>query len=57
MPKALDEARATAENAGGYVGKETTSRDSQGRERTRLVLRVPTAKYDEVLTDLQGRAS
>ncbi|RPE39590.1 uncharacterized protein DUF4349 [Streptomyces sp. Ag109_O5-1] len=54
VPKALDEARTTAENAGGYVGDETTTRDSQGHERTRVVLRVPTEKYDEVLTDLQG---
>ncbi|MEV6759477.1 DUF4349 domain-containing protein [Streptomyces sp. NPDC051105] len=54
VPKALDEARTTTENAGGYVGNETTTRGSQGRERTRVVLRVPTEKYDEVLTDLQG---
>jgi hypothetical protein len=54
VPKALDEARTTAENAGGYVGNETTTRGSQGHERTRVVLRVPTEKYDEVLTDLQG---
>ncbi|MGW2639781.1 DUF4349 domain-containing protein [Streptomyces sp. NPDC001348] len=54
VPKALDQARATAENAGGYVGNETTSRDSGGHERTRVVLRVPTDAYDEVLTELQG---
>ncbi|MET8942562.1 DUF4349 domain-containing protein [Streptomyces sp. NPDC004542] len=54
VPKALDAARATAENAGGYVGDETTSRDSAGHERTRVVLRVPTDQYDEVLTDLEG---
>ncbi|MEU6551115.1 DUF4349 domain-containing protein [Streptomyces sp. NPDC046915] len=54
VAKALDEARATAENAGGYVGDETTSRDSAGHERTRVVLRVPTEKYDAVLTDLEG---
>ncbi|MFD3584299.1 DUF4349 domain-containing protein [Streptomyces sp. NPDC058683] len=54
VPKALDEARTTTENAGGYVGNETTTRGSQGHERTRVVLRVPTEKYDEVLTDLQG---
>jgi hypothetical protein len=54
VPKALDAARTTAENAGGYVGDETTSRDSDGHEQTRVVLRVPTEKYDEVLTDLQG---
>ncbi|GGN01115.1 DUF4349 domain-containing protein [Streptomyces fuscichromogenes] len=54
VPKALDDARTTAENAGGYVGDETTTRDSRGQERTRVVLRVPTEKYDEVLTGLQG---
>ncbi|MGI5458837.1 DUF4349 domain-containing protein [Streptomyces sp. CA-249302] len=54
VPKALDEARTTTENAGGYVGNETTSRDDEGREHTRVVLRVPVEKYDEVLTDLQG---
>jgi hypothetical protein len=54
VPKALDEARTTTENAGGYVGNETTSRDGKGRERTRVVLRVPVDKYDEVLADLQG---
>ncbi|MFD4506278.1 DUF4349 domain-containing protein [Streptomyces sp. NPDC058457] len=54
VPKALDEARTAAEDAGGYVGNETTSRDAEGNERTRVVLRVPTGKYDEVLTGLQG---
>ncbi|WP_189188367.1 DUF4349 domain-containing protein [Streptomyces albiflavescens] len=54
VPKALDEARTTAENAGGYVGNETTTRDEKGHERTRLVLRVPTERYDQVLADLEG---
>lgn len=54
VPKALDTARTAAESAGGYVGDETTTRDGKGRERTRVVLRVPVAKYDEVLADLQG---
>ncbi|MFG2955160.1 DUF4349 domain-containing protein [Streptomyces sp. NPDC048291] len=54
VPKALDAARTTAEDAGGYVGDETTTRDSGGRERTRVVLRVPAEKYDEVLAGLQG---
>ncbi|MDH6218695.1 DUF4349 domain-containing protein [Streptomyces pseudovenezuelae] len=54
VPKALDEARTTTENAGGYVGDETTSRDEEGDEHTRVVLRVPVEKYDEVLVDLQG---
>ena len=52
--KALDQARTTAEGAGGYVGQESTSRDDDGHERTRVVLRVPTARYDEVLAGLKG---
>jgi len=54
VPKALDEARTTTEDAGGYVGDEATTRDEKGRERTRVVLRVPVEKYDEVLAALQG---
>ncbi|MBL1103706.1 DUF4349 domain-containing protein [Streptomyces sp. 5-8] len=54
VPKALRAARTTAEDAGGYVGSETTGRDADGHEHTRVVLRVPTGKYDEVLTGLQG---
>ncbi|MGW4569486.1 DUF4349 domain-containing protein [Streptomyces sp. NPDC004561] len=54
VPKALEQARTAAEDAGGYVGQETTSRDGDGHEQTRVVLRVPTAKYDEVLAELQG---
>ncbi|WP_330307997.1 MULTISPECIES: DUF4349 domain-containing protein [unclassified Streptomyces] len=54
VPKALDDTRTTAENAGGYVGNETTTRDGKGHERTRVVLRVPTERYDEVLADLEG---
>ncbi|MET9906154.1 DUF4349 domain-containing protein [Streptomyces sp. NPDC006476] len=54
VPKALDRARTTTESAGGYVGDETTSRDPEGREHTRVVLRVPVDRYDEVLADLQG---
>lgn len=54
VPRALDEARTTVENAGGYVGDESTTRDERGHERTRVVLRVPVAAYDDVLADLQG---
>ncbi|MET7452222.1 DUF4349 domain-containing protein [Streptomyces sp. NPDC005574] len=54
VPKALDEARTTTETAGGYVGRESTSRDERGDEETRVVLRVPVDRYDEVLTDLEG---
>ncbi|MEW2131318.1 DUF4349 domain-containing protein [Streptomyces sp. NPDC005435] len=54
VPDALDAARTTVADAGGFVGNETTTRDARGHERTRVVLRVPTAKYDEVMTGLQG---
>ncbi|MFF4794272.1 DUF4349 domain-containing protein [Streptomyces sp. NPDC001276] len=54
VPKALDTARTTVENAEGYVGDESTSRDEDGHERTRVVLRVPADRYDEVLSGLEG---
>ncbi|MGN9757708.1 DUF4349 domain-containing protein [Streptomyces sp. SD31] len=54
VPKALDEARTTTENAGGYVGNETTTRDEEGHEHTRVVLRVPVDRYAEVLAELEG---
>ncbi|MFI1419942.1 DUF4349 domain-containing protein [Streptomyces sp. NPDC020731] len=54
VPEALDEARTTTETAGGYIGDETTDRDEEGHEHTRVVLRVPVEKYDEVLADLEG---
>ncbi|MFI7504509.1 DUF4349 domain-containing protein [Streptomyces sp. NPDC049687] len=54
VPKALDEARSTTENAGGYIGNESTTRNEDGTEHTRVVLRVPVERYDDVLADLQG---
>ncbi|WP_031109277.1 DUF4349 domain-containing protein [Streptomyces sp. NRRL S-146] len=54
VPKALEQARTGTENAGGYIGNETTTRDAGGHERTRVVLRVPVEKYDEVLAELEG---
>lgn len=54
VPKALEEARTAAEDAGGIVGNETTGRDDRGREHSRVVLRVPQERYGEVLTALQG---
>ncbi|MFJ9739038.1 DUF4349 domain-containing protein [Streptomyces sp. NPDC101166] len=54
VPKALDTARTATENAGGYIGDETTTRDVDSAEQTRVVLRVPVEKYDAVLTALQG---
>ncbi|MEU3839634.1 DUF4349 domain-containing protein [Streptomyces sp. NPDC028635] len=54
VSKALDGARSAAQDAGGYVGDETTTRDEDGGEQTRVVLRVPVGKYDTVLAALQG---
>ncbi|MFE3636817.1 DUF4349 domain-containing protein [Streptomyces sp. NPDC059168] len=54
VSEALERARTTAQGAGGFVGGENTGRDSDGHEYTRVVLRVPSARYDEVLGDLQG---
>ena len=54
VPKALEAARTTTENAGGYVGKESTFRDEDGAEQTQVTLRVPVDKYEEVLTELEG---
>ncbi|MFJ1733754.1 DUF4349 domain-containing protein [Streptomyces sp. NPDC088254] len=54
VPKALDTARSATENAGGYIGDETTTRDVDSAEQTRVVLRVPVGKYDDVLAALQG---
>ncbi|MCX4697221.1 DUF4349 domain-containing protein [Streptomyces sp. NBC_01373] len=54
VSKSLAEARTTIENAGGYVGNETTSRDEEGHEQTHVVLRVPVDEYEEVLADLEG---
>ncbi|MEU2881299.1 DUF4349 domain-containing protein, partial [Streptomyces sp. NPDC007070] len=54
VAKAVDAARTAVENAGGYVGDENTARDEEGQEQTRVVLRVPADRYDDVLTRLQG---
>ncbi|MFG2498122.1 DUF4349 domain-containing protein [Streptomyces sp. NPDC048441] len=54
VPKALDEARGIAADAGGVVGDETTDRDGRGHDRSRIVLRVPQDQYEEVLKSLEG---
>ncbi|MEU5703368.1 DUF4349 domain-containing protein [Streptomyces aurantiacus] len=54
VPKSLAETRTVVENAGGMVGDETTDRDSEGHERSRVVLRVPADTYEDVLTELEG---
>ncbi|MFI8930205.1 DUF4349 domain-containing protein [Streptomyces sp. NPDC053474] len=54
VSKALERARAVAAEADGLVGDETTDRDRHGRERSRVVLRVPQERYAQVLADLAG---
>ncbi|MFI1170288.1 DUF4349 domain-containing protein [Streptomyces melanogenes] len=54
VTKALAAARAAADEAGGYVGDETTERDERGHVVSHVVLRVPEAKYDSVLARLSG---
>ncbi|WP_407549278.1 DUF4349 domain-containing protein [Streptomyces sp. Pv4-95] len=54
VPAAVAKARAAVDGAGGYVGDETTDQDSEGHDRSRIVLRVPPAEYDAVLARLSG---
>ncbi|MFJ9342886.1 DUF4349 domain-containing protein [Streptomyces sp. NPDC101733] len=54
--KVLASARTAAGAAGGYVGKESTERDADGRVTSTLTLRVPGERYDAVLASLQGDA-
>ncbi|TQK51271.1 uncharacterized protein DUF4349 [Streptomyces sp. SLBN-118] len=53
-PKALAAARSAAENAGGHVANESTERIDDTHVTSRVVLRVPQEKYDEVLAELAG---
>ncbi|MFC8087912.1 DUF4349 domain-containing protein [Streptomyces sp. NPDC057340] len=53
-PKALAAARTATEDAGGYVGDESTTRDAEGHERTEVTLRVPVERYEDVLDELAG---
>ncbi|MFD0412649.1 DUF4349 domain-containing protein [Streptomyces sp. NPDC127108] len=54
VPRALERARTAAEGAGGLVGDESTDRDRRGHDRSRVVLRVPQDRYEQVLSDLAG---
>ncbi|MBT3153705.1 DUF4349 domain-containing protein [Streptomyces sp. CHD11] len=54
VPEALDEVRTTTADAGGYVGDENTRRDPTGHEHTHIELRVPVARYADVLAGLEG---
>ncbi|MGP3970686.1 DUF4349 domain-containing protein [Streptomyces sp. 6N223] len=46
------EAVSLAEASGGYVSEESTDRDSRGRERSTVTLRVPQDRYEELLSEL-----
>ncbi|MFH8753126.1 DUF4349 domain-containing protein [Streptomyces rimosus] len=52
VPGALAKARTAAKGTGGYVEDESTDRDGEGRERSRVVLRVPPEAYDGLLDRL-----
>ncbi|MFI2238535.1 DUF4349 domain-containing protein [Streptomyces chrestomyceticus] len=52
VPGALAQARTAAKGVGGYVGDESTDRDGEGRERSRVELRVPPEAYDGLLDRL-----
>ncbi|MFF4167937.1 DUF4349 domain-containing protein [Streptomyces sp. NPDC001741] len=54
VPKAVAAARAAAEGAGGLVADESTERLDEEHDVSRLVLRVPQDRYDEVLRGLSG---
>ncbi|MBT2452061.1 DUF4349 domain-containing protein [Streptomyces sp. ISL-43] len=52
--KATAGARTAAENAGGYVGNETTKRGSDGAMTSTVTLRVPGERFDGVLAAMEG---
>ncbi|MGW6709116.1 DUF4349 domain-containing protein [Streptomyces sp. NPDC054956] len=52
--KATAGARTAAENAGGYVGNESTKRASDGAMTSTVTLRVPGDRFDGVLAAMEG---
>ncbi|MEV8332254.1 DUF4349 domain-containing protein [Streptomyces niveus] len=54
VTKALAEARSVAVDAGGVIEDETTERVDDSYTTSHVVLRVPEAEYDSVLTELAG---
>lgn len=50
----LDEARTAVTTAGGFVAQETTDRDADGEERSRVTFKVPPEEYQGVLDTLAG---
>ncbi|MFE6024938.1 DUF4349 domain-containing protein [Streptomyces niveus] len=54
VTRALAEARSVALDAGGVIEDETTERVDDSYITSHVVLRVPEAEYDSVLTELAG---
>ncbi|MGW3321856.1 DUF4349 domain-containing protein [Streptomyces virginiae] len=54
VQKTLAAARTAADEAGGYVGNESTKRGENGRMTSTLTLRVPGERYDAVLGAMEG---
>ncbi|WSM04627.1 DUF4349 domain-containing protein [Streptomyces sp. NBC_01716] len=54
VTKALATARSVALGAGGEIEDETTERIDDTHVTSKIVLRVPEADYDSVLTELAG---
>ncbi|MFE4633271.1 DUF4349 domain-containing protein [Streptomyces sp. NPDC056773] len=54
VQKATAGARTAAENAGGYVGNESTARGDDGAMTSTVTLRVPGERFDAVLAAMEG---
>ncbi|PWK74985.1 uncharacterized protein DUF4349 [Streptomyces sp. CG 926] len=54
VQKTLASARTAADDAGGYVGNESTKRGEDGRMTSTVTLRVPGERYDAVLGAMEG---
>ncbi|MEV7560195.1 DUF4349 domain-containing protein, partial [Streptomyces sp. NPDC089795] len=54
VQKTLAAARTAADDAGGYVGNESTKRGEDGRMTSTVTLRVPGERYDAVLGAMEG---
>ncbi|MFF1415797.1 DUF4349 domain-containing protein [Streptomyces sp. NPDC058289] len=54
VQKATAGARTAAENAGGYVGNEGTTRAPDGSMTSTVTLRVPGERFDAVLAAMEG---
>ncbi|MGW6978164.1 DUF4349 domain-containing protein [Streptomyces sp. NPDC054932] len=54
VQKTLAAARTAADEAGGYVGNESTKRGEDGRMTSTVTLRVPGERYDAVLGAMEG---